>query len=134
MHNPNELGINSPEQTILRPSLTELKSICKVVLRLAPTLDITFFVKLIEVGVEGPERLGYMLAYVAACVALSDGLAGKGTDGEETQLMLADRLPSETHRVAARESIESLKTALLKRLHELYPRLDIQGMLQTLQC
>ena len=122
----------STEETPLRPSLNELKSICKTLLRLAPALDRGVYVKLIEVGVERHERLGYMLSHVAACIALCDGLSGKETR-PETQQMLVNTLTPDVPVSIAIEALQALKTALLVRLRELYPHLNIQGMLRTPQ-
>lgn len=112
-----------------RPSLPELKRICQTLLRLAPVLDVNAYVTMIENGVTGHERLGWMFAHVAACVALVDGLHPDSDAFAGLSPILAKNGIKAS---LAREAVKTIETRLLIRIRELYPRLDVDGILGTL--
>lgn len=115
----------------MKPSLEELRNICQTLLRLSPVLDVTAYVGMIESGVTEGERLGWMLAHVAACVALVDGLH---PDSDAYAGLLPQLEKHSIYPSVAREAVKTIETALLTRVEALYPRLDMDALLATLDA
>lgn len=113
----------------LKPSLAELREICRTMLRLAPALNVNQYVGMIENGVNDDERLGWMLAHVAVSVTLVDGLH---PDSDAFAMLMPEVEKSGASLSGAREALKAIETALLTRLRALYPRLDINALLATL--
>lgn len=113
----------------LRPSLDELRNICRTLLHLAPALDVDSYVNMIENGVEGAERLGWMFAHVAACVALIDGLH---PDSDAFGILFPIIEKNGVASSQARIALENVMLTLRARIQALYPLLDVDEILATL--
>ena len=98
-------------------------------LRLAPALDISQYVAMIEKGVDDEERLGWMLAHVAVSIALVDGLH---PDSDTFAGLMPEVEKSGASVSSIREALKTIETALLTRLQALYPLLDMDALLATL--